>query len=114
MRKGRAVLGVAALIVIATVLAPLEVAFIDFDSSAGKTQAEIVRMIHESHILDLIFLCVSVVAGCMIFSALPTSMKRYNRALVGFASIFCSLFFGILVFSLGEYYWGRIVDRLAR
>jgi hypothetical protein len=36
MRKARAVLGVAALIVIATVLVPLEIAFIDVDASGKK------------------------------------------------------------------------------
>ena len=51
MRKGRAVLGAAALIVLATVLVPLEVGFIDFDSSAAKTPAETVRLIHESMFL---------------------------------------------------------------
>jgi hypothetical protein len=112
MRKGRAVLGAVALIVLATVLVPLEVAFIDFDSSAAKAPAELVRMIHQSHVLDLILVCVLVVAGYTTFSALPTRIERYLRALASFTSIFCSLFLGIVVFSLSEYYWDQIVYRL--
>jgi hypothetical protein len=114
MRKVRATLGAAALVVLATVLVPLELAFIDFDASAEKTQTDIVRMIHEAHVLDLIFLCVSVVAGCLIFSAVPTGMKRYKRALVSLTSIFCCLISGVLAFSVSEHCWARMVFRLIR
>jgi hypothetical protein len=72
MRKARAVLGAVAMIVLATVLVPLELAFINVAAAGRKTQAEIVRLIREAHVLDLIFLCVSVLAGCMMFSAVPT------------------------------------------
>jgi len=71
-------------------------------------------MIHQAHVLDLIFLCVLIVAGCTIFSALPTRIEHYLRALASLASIFCSLIAGFLVFQLSEYYWSGIVHRLIR
>jgi hypothetical protein len=50
----------------------------------------------------------------MIFSAIHPGMKRYKRAIVSLAAIFCSLICGFLVYSVSEYYWDQIVYRLIR
>jgi hypothetical protein len=114
MRKGRSVLGAAALIVLATVLVPLQLAFLAMDASGKKTPAERVRLVHESDALSLMWLCVSAGAGWMIFSALPTRMKPYARTLVSLAAIFCSWTFGILAPLANWPDWNRIVFRLIR
>ena len=114
MRKGRAVLGAAALIVLATVLVPLQLAFFAMDLSGKMIPAEHVRLIHESNVLTFISLCVFVGAGYVIFSAMPTRTRPYKRTLVSLASIVCSLIGGILVSHLNWPDWDRIVFRLIR
>ena len=112
--RERAIVGLAILFTVAIVFVPVELALIGIDASRKKTPEEIVRLVHYAHVFDLIFLGVVVGGGWMIYSGLPTLMNRYKRALVGLASIACSLVGGFLVGVLTETPWVSIVFRLIR